>query len=114
MFLKKNWQVLAAEASVELYSLQNLMATSLDMSLDDIIKKSRTNNGRFRGRGVARRGRGPVGGSHGGRMAGTVRRGPFRVNTQPSPYTIAKASSKLWMFNAIFLRLITLAQGKRI
>lgn len=81
------------------------MATSLDMSLDDLIK-NRGSRERVRGRGRARRGRGPgrasSGGrmpraSSGGRMPGTVRRGPLAVNARPSSYTIAKASSKLWM-----------------
>ena len=72
------------------------MATSLDMSLEDIIKRS--NSERVRGRGRARRGRGPIGGSFsGGRIP--PRRGPLRVNARQSSYAIAKASSKLWMFN---------------
>ena len=80
------------------------MATALDMSLDDLIK-NRGSRERGRGRGRARRGRGPgrasSGGpgraSSGGRMPRAVRRGPLSVNARPSSYTIAKASSKLWM-----------------
>ncbi|KAK6913534.1 RNA recognition motif domain [Dillenia turbinata] len=71
------------------------MATSLDMSLDDIIK-SRNKSDRARGRGRALRGRGAgAGGSFGGQRArgGAVRRGPLRVDTRPSTFAIAKASS---------------------
>lgn len=71
------------------------MTTPLDMSLDDVIKSSRGNRERGRERGRARRGRGSRGSFTGGRMTGSVRRGPLRVNAQPSPYTIAKASSNL-------------------
>lgn len=73
------------------------MATSVDMSLDDIIKKNRE---RGRGRGRARRGRGAGGSFNGGRMSGAGRRGPLSVNARPSQYAIAKASSKLWMVYA--------------
>jgi THO complex subunit 4 len=73
------------------------MATALDMSLDDLIK-NRGSRERVRGgRGRARRGRGPGRAPTGGRMPGGVRRGPLGVNARPSSYTIAKASSKLWM-----------------
>ncbi|CAB4304163.1 unnamed protein product [Prunus armeniaca] len=81
------------------------MSTALDMSLDDMIKNSRGNRERTRG-GRAPRGRGGPRGSFnagrmaagripGGRMTGAVRRGPIPVNTRPSSYTIAKASSKI-------------------
>ena len=77
------------------------MAATVDMSLDDIIKKNRE---RGRGRGRASRGRGrgrgPVRSFNNGRMSGAVRRGPLSVNTWPSKYSIAKASSKLWMVYA--------------
>ncbi|GAU22411.1 hypothetical protein TSUD_122970 [Trifolium subterraneum] len=85
------------------------MASSLDMSLDDRIKNNRSIRGRGRGRGKALSGRGSgtVGGGrrasavngrrvagNGGRTTGAVRRGPLMVNTRPSSYAIAKASSK--------------------
>lgn len=76
------------------------MSTPLDMSLHEMIKSSRGsgNRDRVRERGRTRRGRGPRGFFSGGRMTGPVRRNPLAVNAQPSPYTIAKASSKLLMF----------------
>ncbi|KAH7556995.1 hypothetical protein JRO89_XS11G0025800 [Xanthoceras sorbifolium] len=85
----------------------NSMATHVDMSLDDIIKSRKTSD-RGRGQGRARRGRGPGGSFNGPRMAGPVRRGPLTVNARPSAYTIAKASSKLWMFYAYDETLISL------
>ncbi|KAK7305693.1 hypothetical protein VNO77_43603 [Canavalia gladiata] len=85
----------------------SLMASSLDMSLDDRIK-NRSNRGRGRGRGRAHSGRGPSGthnggrigagnirrttaAGNGGRTTGAVRRGPLMVNTRPSSYAIAKS-----------------------
>ncbi|XP_065849053.1 THO complex subunit 4D-like [Euphorbia lathyris] len=68
------------------------MATSVDMSLDDIIKKSRE---RGRGRGRARRGRGLAGSFNGGRMPGAVRKGPLSVNPRPSQYKIAKPPRRI-------------------
>ncbi|XP_048140472.1 THO complex subunit 4D-like isoform X4 [Rhodamnia argentea] len=72
------------------------MATSVDMSLDDIIK-SRRNSDRTRGRGRARRGRGagPAGRSFiGGRMIAAGRSGPLGINARPSSFTIAKSTRR--------------------
>ncbi|CAI0627110.1 unnamed protein product [Linum tenue] len=68
------------------------MATSVDMSLDDIIKKNR---GRGRGRGSAQRGRGTVRSFSAGRMTGKVHRGPLGVNARPSQFTISKGSAEV-------------------
>ncbi|KDP25779.1 hypothetical protein JCGZ_22501 [Jatropha curcas] len=72
------------------------MATSVDMSLDDIIKKNRE---RGRGRGRTRpgrgRGRGQSGTFNGGRMTGVVRKGPLSVNARPSQFSISKPSRRI-------------------
>lgn len=72
------------------------MTTTLDMSLDDMIKSKRGNRERNRegGRGPRGRGRGrgPRGSFIAGRMTGGIRRGPPTMNARPSAHTIAKAS----------------------
>ncbi|XP_021299471.1 THO complex subunit 4D-like [Herrania umbratica] len=68
------------------------MATSLDMTLDDMVKRNKSERGR--GRGRPRRGRGFFGG---GRMTATTlatRRGPLAVNARPSQHSIAKSSHR--------------------
>ncbi|KAG8383654.1 hypothetical protein BUALT_Bualt04G0036400 [Buddleja alternifolia] len=75
---------------------------SLDMSLDDMIKSRKNNDKGGRGQGRPRRGRGPGGSSRGGRPFVAPRRNPLGVNAQSSSYTIAKASSKLWIADIHF------------
>ncbi|XP_066371395.1 THO complex subunit 4D-like [Miscanthus floridulus] len=82
------------------------MATSLDVTLDDLIK-SRNGRGRGRGRGQGGRGRGDgqrlARGSWRGRGTGTFRgrglgvpsRRPLGVNTRSSSFAIAKPFNKV-------------------
>ncbi|XP_011007246.1 PREDICTED: LOW QUALITY PROTEIN: THO complex subunit 4D-like [Populus euphratica] len=70
------------------------MATTVDMSLDDIIKKNRE-RGRGRGRASRGRDRGPGRFFNNGRMSGAVRRGPLSVNARPPKYSIAKPSRRI-------------------
>ena len=77
------------------------MATSLDMTLDDMVKRNKSERGRGRGRGRLRPPRGGrgSGGFFGGgrRMAHATRRGPLAANVGPSQHSIAKASSNLYL-----------------
>ncbi|GAV76700.1 RRM_1 domain-containing protein [Cephalotus follicularis] len=72
------------------------MASSLGMSLDDMVKRTRRE--RVRGQGAAPRGRGPGGFFRGGRVTGAVRKGPLAVNARPSQYAIAKSSRRTRSF----------------
>ncbi|KAL9861245.1 hypothetical protein AtNW77_Chr1g0066731 [Arabidopsis thaliana] len=79
-----------------------VMSDALNMTLDEIVKKSKSERSaaaRSGGKGVSRksgRGRGGPNGVVGaGRGGGPVRRGPLAVNTRPSSsFSINKASSK--------------------
>ncbi|KAJ6396485.1 hypothetical protein OIU77_021501 [Salix suchowensis] len=70
------------------------MDTTVDMSLDDIIKKNRE-RGRGRGRASRGRGRGPGRFFNNGRMSGAVRRGPLSVNARPPKYSNAKPTRRI-------------------
>ncbi|CAA0836814.1 THO complex subunit 4D [Striga hermonthica] len=70
-----------------------LSMASLDMALDDVIKKSRRNNDKL-GQGRSRRGRGPIGSSRAGRPFGgfgPTRRNPLGVNVRSSAFPTAKS-----------------------
>ncbi|XP_022935328.1 THO complex subunit 4D-like [Cucurbita moschata] len=71
------------------------MATPLDMSLEDVIKKN--NREKLRARGRARRGRGAGGSYNGGRavVIGSVRRGPLGINARPSAFSISKPPRRM-------------------
>ncbi|KAK4793781.1 hypothetical protein SAY86_024216 [Trapa natans] len=69
------------------------MSTSVDMSLDDIIKRQK-NGERTRGRGRGFRGRGYGRSFIGGRMNRMGPRGPLAVNARPSSYAIAKSAGR--------------------
>lgn len=75
------------------------MATSLDMTLDDMVKRNQTDRGRGRGRGRGG-GRGrlrpPTRRGRGSGAFFPTRRGPLAVNARPSQNSIAKASSNLY------------------
>ncbi|XWS27653.1 hypothetical protein CRYUN_Cryun26dG0136900 [Craigia yunnanensis] len=70
------------------------MATSLDMTLDDMVKRNKSERGRGRGRLRPPRGGRGSGGFFGGgrRMTHATRRGPFAANVRPSQHSIAKSS----------------------
>lgn len=76
------------------------MSDALNMTLDEMVKRSKTARSaaaKSGGKGISRRGRGrggPNGSVGAGKGAGPVRRGPLAVNTQPSSFSINKASSK--------------------
>ncbi|XP_010553890.1 PREDICTED: THO complex subunit 4D-like [Tarenaya hassleriana] len=65
------------------------MSGSLNMTLDDMVKRSR--NERSGARGRSRRGRGANIFSSGGRGIGPARRGPLAVNARPSSFSINKS-----------------------
>ncbi|VVA94166.1 unnamed protein product [Arabis nemorensis] len=71
-----------------------MVDSSLDMTLDEIVKRSKTARSAAKGTSRRGRGRGPIVGA--GRGAGPVRRGPLAVNARQSTFTINKASSKIW------------------
>ncbi|CAL9239512.1 unnamed protein product [Arabidopsis halleri] len=76
------------------------MSDALNMTLDEIVKKSksaRSAAARSGGKGVSRRGRGrggPNGVVGAGRGGGPVRRGPLAVNSRPSSSSINKLARR--------------------
>lgn len=68
-----------------------MSSDALNMTLDEIVKKSKSE--RSVAKGISRRGRGRGGPNGAGRGAGPVRRGLLGVNTRPSSsFSINKAS----------------------
>ncbi|CAN8238401.1 unnamed protein product [Cochlearia groenlandica] len=73
------------------------MSESLNMTLDEIVKRSKTARSGG-GKGVTRRGRGGGRGANGsvrvGRGAGPARRGPLAVNARPSTFSVNKLARR--------------------
>uniref|UniRef100_A0A1J3K279 THO complex subunit 4C n=1 Tax=Noccaea caerulescens TaxID=107243 RepID=A0A1J3K279_NOCCA len=71
------------------------MSDSLNMTLDEIVKRSKT-AAKSSGvsKGISRRGRGAKGSLGAGRGAGPVRRGPLAVNARQSSFSINKLARR--------------------
>ncbi|CAA7040948.1 unnamed protein product [Microthlaspi erraticum] len=71
------------------------MSDSLNMTLDEIVKRSKTAAKSGVNKGISRRGgRGAKGSLGAGRGAGPVRRGPLAVNAQQSSFAINKLARR--------------------
>ncbi|KAL1215246.1 THO complex subunit 4C [Cardamine amara subsp. amara] len=76
------------------------MTDALNMTLDDMVKKSKSARSAAKksaGKGISRQGRGrggPNGVVGAGRGAGPVRRGPLAVNSRPSSFSINKLARR--------------------